>query len=214
MSLKSTVALVIAGGCVLAAVLALAQLPFADAVFEFGVVKQWEGTVALHPQPMLLTPSGRLLLTVPGKHGAASAVEPWDGKPVSIRGSRIARGGVEMIEIASVSAGRAPAIAVAAEDGPEVTLTGEVVDSKCWLGVMNPAEGAVHRDCAYRCIHGGVPPAFAVRGGDSPAKVLLLTGISRDEALAWVARRAEAKGRLVKRNGGWELQSPSFRAAR
>ena len=35
--------------------------------------------------------------------------------------------------------------------GP-VELTGEIADSKCWLGVMNPGEGTVHRDCARRCL--------------------------------------------------------------
>jgi hypothetical protein len=29
-----------------------------------------------------------------------------------------------------------------------MTLTGEIVDSKCYLGVMNPGQGKVHRDCA------------------------------------------------------------------
>ena len=40
-------------------------------------------------------------------------------------------------------------------------LTGEIVDSKCYLGVMNPANGKVHRDCAVRCLSGGIPPIFA-----------------------------------------------------
>jgi hypothetical protein len=41
-----------------------------------------------------------------------------------------------------------------------LTLTGEIVDSKCYLGVMNPGNGKVHRDCASRCLSGGIPPLF------------------------------------------------------
>lgn len=39
-------------------------------------------------------------------------------------------------------------------------ITGELVDSKCNLGVMNPGSGKVHRDCAARCVSGGVPLAL------------------------------------------------------
>ena len=48
-----------------------------------------------------------------------------------------------------------------------VMLRGEIVDSKCYLGVMNPGEGTVHRDCAARCLSGGLPPMLVVR---SPAR--------------------------------------------
>ena len=40
------------------------------------------------------------------------------------------------------------------------TLIGEIVDSKRYLGVMNPGNGKVHRDCAVRCLSGGIPPIF------------------------------------------------------
>jgi len=38
------------------------------------------------------------------------------------------------------------------------TLVGEIVDSKCFLGVMNPGQLTTHRACAIRCISGGVRP--------------------------------------------------------
>ena len=44
-------------------------------------------------------------------------------------------------------------------------LTGEVVDSKCYLGVMNPGRTKVHRDCAVRCISGGIPPMLVTGDG-------------------------------------------------
>jgi hypothetical protein len=45
-----------------------------------------------------------------------------------------------------------------------VHVLGELVDSKCHLGVMKPGEGPLHRDCAVRCLLGAVPPMISVRG--------------------------------------------------
>src|SRR5207244_430396 len=55
-------------------------------------------------------------------------------------------------------------------------LSGEIVDSKCYLGVMNPGSGKVHRDCAVRCLSGGIPPVFATNDFNGSPSVLLLTG--------------------------------------
>ena len=59
-----------------------------------------------------------------------------------------------------------PAPQVPTIDLGAVTVTGEIVDSKCYLGVMNPGNGKVHRDCAARCISGGIPPIFVSLDGE------------------------------------------------
>jgi hypothetical protein len=41
-----------------------------------------------------------------------------------------------------------------------LSLSGEIVDPKCYFGVMKPGEGKAHRSCAIRCIAGGIPPVF------------------------------------------------------
>ena len=43
------------------------------------------------------------------------------------------------------------------------TFVGEIVDSKCHFGVMNPGTAKPHRACAIRCISGGIPPVLMVR---------------------------------------------------
>jgi hypothetical protein len=48
-----------------------------------------------------------------------------------------------------------------------VTVVGELVDSKCHLGVMKPGEGPAHRDCAVRCLLGAVPPMISERATGS-----------------------------------------------
>ena len=43
------------------------------------------------------------------------------------------------------------------------SISGEIVDPKCFFGVMNPAYNKIHRSCAIRCISGGISPVLAVR---------------------------------------------------
>jgi len=84
----------------------------------------------------------------------------------------------------------------------EMTLTGEIVDSKCYLGVMNPGQGKVHRDCAARCISGGIPPAFIVRDTSGESQTLMLVGDDgrklHRELLDYVAEPARISGRLSR----------------
>jgi hypothetical protein len=85
--------------------------------------------------------------------------------------------------------------------GP-VRLRGEIVDSKCYLGVMNPGNGKVHRDCAARCISGGEPPALIARDAAGKAMVILLAGSDgralNNELLSFVAEPVETQGQLVR----------------
>ena len=81
-----------------------------------------------------------------------------------------------------------------------VQFTGEIVDSKCYFGVMNPGNGKVHRDCAARCISGGIPPAFLVRDAAGRTQTLLL-GIWRREWLDHVAEPVTIRGRLARSAG-------------
>ena len=53
------------------------------------------------------------------------------------------------------------------------------MDSKCYLGVMNPGSGKVHRDCAVRCISGGIPPVFATSDFNGSPTIFLLTGLDQ-----------------------------------
>ena len=55
-----------------------------------------------------------------------------------------------------------------------VELTGEIVDSKCFLGVMKPGRGKPHRSCAARCLAGGIPPQLLVVSAEGASRLLLL----------------------------------------
>jgi hypothetical protein len=164
---------------VIAVALVIAQAPFAESRFEYGEYRAYEGEVLEWPYPMLLTSNAAFLLVGAGKFGVSDLVKGHDGERLSLRGSLIARDGQQMLEIESASLRFTPAPTRTpprfADLGP-ITLTGEIVDTKCYLGVMNPGNGKVHRECATRCISGGAPPAFLVRDADGETRLLLLVG--------------------------------------
>lgn len=90
-----------------------------------------------------------------------------------------------------------------------VRLSGEIVDSKCFLGVMNPGEGTVHRDCARRCLSGGIPPLLLVRDGGGREELVVL--VSEDghalgrEIRSLAGRPVTVTGRLRRDQETWML---------
>ncbi len=196
-----------------ALVLLVAQMPFANSVFEYGKVRSFEGVVVTRPFPMLLVVRpgdvgpqdkySRYLLVAPGKHGADDLVASVDGKQVRLQGQLIYREGETMVEITPGSI----VVTNAAATVPEsihnlgtVTLTGEIVDSKCYLGVMNPGQGKVHRDCAARCISGGIPPIFASRDGGEQFLLVGLDGraLERDALSEFIAEPIAIHGERLE----------------
>ena len=101
-----------------------------------------------------------------------------------------------------------PAAAGAEPSDSLVTITGEIVDSKCFLGVMVPGSGKTHKECASLCLRGGIPPAVYVRDEAGRSALLLLTGKEGEpvgsqalqvagEAIKERAKRLRATGELA-----------------
>ena len=117
-----------------------------------------------------------------GKHGPDADLVVAGDRDVVLRGHRIERYGKQLIEVTGETADSGAAVAEPGMAPPAQValgrqlLRGEIVDSKCWFGVMNPALGKAHKDCAIRCISGGAPPAFVVRsaGADGRERTLVL----------------------------------------
>jgi len=127
-----------------------------------------------------------------------------DGHRASLEGTLVYHGGRAMIEVlpGSLKEGGPADVAGARVDLGEHTLRGEVADSKCHLGVMNPGRSKVHRACAVLCIRGGIPPVLLIDGADgSVTRVLLVAadGSAVNTAvLPLVADRIEVTGRLYR----------------
>jgi hypothetical protein len=83
-----------------------------------------------------------------------------------------------------------------------VSLTGQVVDPKCYFGVMKPAEGKPHSDCAIRCISGGIQPMFVIRDSRREEKYFILRDQDgepiNDKILCYIGMPVELRGQLVK----------------
>ena len=174
------------------AVLALLLVPlqnrFAKSVFEFQQYQSWSGTLYETPYPMLAvdrpglthnaTPWSLYPLTVFGKHGAEQAVAGLDGRRVTLEGALIYRDGHTMLELrdGSIETREGFQAALPPEDLGEISLAGEIVDSKCYLGVMKPGQEKTHRACATLCIRGGVPPLLVVEQTNGERNHYLLVG--------------------------------------
>ena len=212
-----TVIALACGVLVWAATVAAGHVPLEGGTFEFGHPQQFAGTIVERPYPALLIdgPDQRaatwLLLVGPGKHGADALVSGLDGRHVTMRGTRVLRGTHMMIEVEPAtlvlgegSAG--PAIPSESIGAGPVKVRGEIVDSKCFLGVMVPGSGKTHKDCASLCLRGGIPPALYVQDRAGQSSLLLLTGVAGEpigaQALQVAAEAIDMTG-TIERQRGW-----------
>jgi methionine sulfoxide reductase heme-binding subunit len=188
----------------LAALVAWSQKPQIPGAFEFGVQGEFTGILHEKPLPVLETEHSRFLLVGFGKQGLPDFAQGRDGERVRFRGSLTYALGRTMVEMNDPESfevlGAAPTPERnSVEHHGTVILVGELVDTKCFLGVMRPGDGKVHRACAIRCLEGGVPPGLLVRGEDGSHQVYLLAGpqgAALDLDLRWAARTIEVQGAL------------------
>jgi hypothetical protein len=206
----------VAAAAALAALLAGRQAAFDPGAFELGRLRSVEGVIREHPYPSLEVarpgPAGgaavdrsRYDLVASGKRGGQREVEGFDGRRARVSGSLIYRDELTMIEVAPGGAlaldGGVPPPLPRRELG-HYRLVGEIVDSKCYLGVMKPGRTKVHRDCALRCLAGGIPPLLVVEDGAGGRLHLRMVGagggpIDR-RLLAKVGEPVEVSGRVER----------------
>ncbi len=201
-------------------ILATAQRTISRSVFEWGKQKSFSGILKVGPYPHLLVPRpGRsnsspsfssYLLVATWKFGLPpTAIAQFDNKPVSLKGTLFYRDNQTMIETrpdwiqwdhSSKTTNSLPATVSLGKQ----TLVGEIVDSKCFFGVMNPGRLTTHRACAIRCISGGCPPVLVVSLKERPPIYLLLVSADgkpvNDLVLDKIAEPLEISGE-VERQG-------------
>lgn len=228
--LLALVVLVIAIG----ATTALKQKKFSTATFEFGKFTTVKGIYASSPVPHLLVPDKGDYVMIPlvgyGKRGAEGVMRElqqekktsFENKKLELKGTLLYGDGKILMQ---VDKNDDPLISIAAaarslssneEDKGEVTLAGEILDPKCYFGVMKPGEGKAHKDCAIRCILGGMPPVLRVTNERGEKNYVLLTGNGNiNEAVKdFVATPSEVSGRLKKYNNWLVLEVNKIDAVR
>ena len=221
---RRTVVLGLLALLLLGVLLAAAQRTMGRSVFEWGTTKSFTGILERQPYPHLLverpgTQNGQehfssYYLVNPFKFGmAAELAARLDGKAVTLRGTLIYREDQTMIEVvpgslkadATQNSAAVPYAPLPPVSLGEQTLRGEIVDSKCFLGVMNPGQLTPHRACAIRCISGGIPPVLVVRQSDGTAHYLLLVSRTgrpvNQEVLNFVAEPVQITGEVLRQGG-------------
>lgn len=211
---SAVVTLLVLVGCLMTG-FALAQQTFGPSTYEYGVPRTLAGTLRTAPFPVLeVADSGetvrRYLLAAPGKFGAQIVAKSWDGRKVRLTGQLAYRGNGRLLEIATIAeAPGNPAPIQSPVDLGVFRLDGEIVDSKCYMGVMNPGLGRSHRGCAARCLSGGLTPLFAARNLEGAAVDLIMVN-ERMEPLPSldraVGRPLTLTGRVLRQGDLWFFQ--------
>lgn len=175
---------------------------------------EMDGLVVAEPYGMVRYLDGdrvrHVLLVRGGKFGAPERdVERLAGRPAHVSGLLLERDGRQLLELhASMRETELDEAMldrlrdVTREDLGEVTLRGEIVDSKCYLGRMRPGGGRTHRACAQLCIAGNIPPVLVAHDAEGRTAHYLLASpenrsVSR-EVLPFVAEPVEVAGRLER----------------
>ena len=159
------------------------------------------GTLHDRPYPLILTPDSRVVLLVEqGKHGASPRAQPMRGRAVVARGLELARDQRIILELLPDPSAltiedprAAPSPPLASPVESIATLTGEIIDSKCYHGAMKPGQGKTHKACATLCIRNGIPAMFLAESGgvylfSTDAPVL------DEDSLSKIGERVEVTG--------------------
>jgi len=175
------------------------QKKFSTANFEFGKKTEVKGIYYNSPVPMLkVFDKNNLSITLPlvgyGKHGAETAIMELEkekgvslnGKEVTLKGTLIYGDGKTLLQVDKsddpiVNIGAESSFQLQQKDLGTQTIRGEIIDPKCYFGVMKPGEGKVHRDCAIRCILGGIPPVLHVQNEKGESNYYLIVGLNGEK---------------------------------
>lgn len=207
----------------LATGLAALQTPPGPGNWDQGRIAEFTGVVTATPYPMLrlLNENGTAetaLLACLGKCGVSVRLGNLAGQAVTVKGSVIQRGRHKMIAVIDGDDWIMPADSTpdpqlsfpAPLPLEQISLQGEILDSKCWFGAMRPSEGKVHKSCASLCIRGGIPPAFYVSDGTSQALLIMTNnGLAHDEdLLEYVAAPVSISGQAMRMGDILLLDAP------
>ncbi len=215
---------VITGTAAVGIGVAARQRPVGPGTWNMGEIREWRGIATAEPYGMLRTldldgTERTALLACQGKCGVSAKIGALAGKPVIVKGSLIQRGPHAMIAVVDGldwiredPTGSVGGLAFPEpEDLMQVTLNGEILDTKCWFGAMRPAQGKTHKSCASLCIRGGLPPAFYVRDIKDQTALMIMTtggyGHSKD-LLPYVADPVTITGQVRRLGDLFLLDAP------
>jgi len=200
------------------------QKPFKNSTFELSSNTKITGTYHENPYPMLRVEIAKnsfknILLLGFGKSSAnpfleklQDEVKTLNNKTLSIEGNLIYYNGKTLLQITDNE--KVILVNNSGQDLPnkkmisEITLQGEIIDPKCYFGVMKPGFGKIHRSCAVRCISGGIPPVLATTDKNNISEYYLITDLNGNsihkEILPFIGKPSKIKG-IVEKMEDWYL---------
>jgi len=200
------------------------QKPFKNASFELLSETKIIGTFHENPYPMLRVEISKntfknILLLGFGKSSAnpfleklQAEVKDLNGKQLSIEGNLIYYNGKTLIQITDdekvILIGASKTAIPQKEVVSKMTLQGEIIDPKCYFGVMKPGKGKIHRSCAVRCISGGIPPVLATTDENNISEYFLITDLKgqpiNEKVLPYIGKPSEITG-IVEKMEDWSI---------
>jgi len=233
-AVKKMVVLLIPIVLLVAFLVVKAQKDFSTSNFEYGTTTVLEGTLIKTPAPMLRINWGmdldekpvfqHILLVGFGKLGAQRTLtkienkigHDLNGKPVILAGTLIYHDGKTTLELTDgIAAYKGASNKLANSTISTIplgtlNLQGEIIDPKCFFGVMKPGDGKPHKSCAARCISGGIPPIFVTRKLNGERDYYLLVGENGEainqEILPFVADQLRITGQANQMHD-WKILS-------
>ena len=190
--------------------------------FDFGDPTKVSGIYHESPYPMLRVALAEnefkeIVLLGFGKSGANPFLDQirekegnLSGKELTIEGQLIYYNGKTLLEIDDSQkiqiSGKGSV--TNSKNMRHISITGEIIDPKCYFGVMKPGYGKIHRSCAALCISGGIPPVLVSKDQNGTETYFLLTDLKGNpihkDIVPYIGQPCKLSGE-VKMIGDWNI---------
>ena len=198
------------------------QKPASNSAFDFDTATKISGVYHEMPYPMLQVELAEntyknVVLLGFGKFGPNAYLKnirnqegDLEGKHLTIEGNLIYYNGKTLLQIddsqkVSLTESK-PITIISSQSIGEITVEGEIVDPKCYFGVMKPGYGKIHRSCAALCIAGGIPPVLVSTDPSALSDYFLLTDLKGNplhkDILPYIGQPSILEGKAEKL-GDW-----------
>lgn len=188
--------------------LSVNQRGFMGSTYEYYQQTELTGLIIVDPIPAIQVYWGQdqqdnpIIQTIPivafGKIGGAWLIKDFENTWVTLKGNLIYYNGKSLLEVtrsdtivqAEAEFSQPPPTRI--RYGKTSSFKGEIVDAKCYFGVMKPGHNKPHRSCAIRCIAGGIPAVLRSESENGTTDYHLI--ISQKELSKYVGELIEITG--------------------
>jgi hypothetical protein len=210
---------------IVAGLFAVFQQPAENSRFDFDSTTVLEGVYLELPYPILRIQLGEdqykdIVLLGFGKSGALPYLTTLkeegklSGKKLRIEGNLLYYNGKSLlqitdendIQIIDSNPNELTLMPGEVQESFTIVMEGEIIDPKCFFGVMKPGYGKIHRSCASLCIAGGIPPVWMTTNEKGDEAYFLITDLKGNaihkDLLPYIGQASKVEGTAHQR-GSW-----------